>query len=132
MTLPKLIPTEGSIGGAAALPADQDVKLFRLPTSQRPPIGWRNGCQSKLRPMIKHIVMWNVRGETNEEKMLAARDLQARFEDLVGRIPGLHHLEIGIDVSKVSYACDVVLDSEFEDEEALAACADEPALVSVP
>jgi hypothetical protein len=25
MTLPKLIPTEGSVGGAAALPADQDV-----------------------------------------------------------------------------------------------------------
>lgn len=81
--------------------------------------------------MIKHIVMWNVRGETAEAKEQAARDLKHRFERLVGQIPGLAHLEIGIDVSRVSYACDVVLYSEFSDTAALAAYADHPAHLAV-
>lgn len=69
--------------------------------------------------MIKHIVMWNVRGETPEEKQRATQAIKAKFEALVGEIPGLLKLEIGIDVSAISYACDVVLYSEFEDEQAL-------------
>jgi hypothetical protein len=69
--------------------------------------------------VIKHIVMWNVRGETPEEKQGAAQAIKAKFEALVGEIPGLLKLEIGIDVSAISYACDVVLYSEFEDEQAL-------------
>jgi hypothetical protein len=69
--------------------------------------------------VIKHIVMWNVRGETLEEKQGAAQAIKAKFEALVGEIPGLLKLEIGIDVSAISYACDVVLYSEFEDERAL-------------
>lgn len=81
--------------------------------------------------MIKHIVMWDVRGETAEAKEQAARDLKHRFERLVGQIPGLAHLEIGIDVSRVSYACDVVLYSEFADAAALAAYADHPAHLAV-
>ncbi len=81
--------------------------------------------------MIKHIVMWDVRGETAEAKLLAATDLKYRFESLVGQIPGLTHLEIGIDVSRISYACDVVLYSEFEDEAALSAYANHPAHLAV-
>ena len=81
--------------------------------------------------MIKHIVMWDVRGETAEAKMLAATDLKRRFEGLVGQIPGLMHLEVGIDVSRVSYACDVVLYSEFADQAALTAYADHPAHLAV-
>ena len=69
--------------------------------------------------MIKHIVMWDVRGETNDEKQAAARTIKEKFEALVGQIPGLLTLEIGIDISRISYACDVVLYSEFEDEQAL-------------
>ncbi|WP_208247000.1 Dabb family protein (plasmid) [Rhizobium sp. T1470] len=81
--------------------------------------------------MIKHIVMWNVRGEDTEQKLAAATDVKARFEGLLGQIPGLRSLEIGIDVSRVSYACDVVLYSEFDDEEALAAYAEHPAHLEV-
>lgn len=81
--------------------------------------------------MIKHIVMWNVRGETAEAKRHAAADLKHRFEALVGQIPGLVHLEVGIDVSRVSYACDVVLYSEFADAVALAAYAEHPAHLAV-
>jgi hypothetical protein len=76
--------------------------------------------------MIKHIVMWNVRGENAEEKQI-----KSRFEGLVGQIPGLRHLEVGLDVSVASYACDVVLYSEFEDAAALTAYADHPAHLKV-
>lgn len=70
--------------------------------------------------MIKHIVMWNVKGDTPEERTQAIGRLKAAFESLVGRIPGLLHLEIGVDASRVDYACDVVLYSEFDSHESLA------------
>lgn len=73
--------------------------------------------------MIKHIVMWNLKGETPDEKARAVRTLQSAFEGLAGKIPGLLHMEIGVDTSKVDYACDVVLYSEFESPDALAAYA---------
>ena len=76
--------------------------------------------------MIKHIVMWNVRGDTPEEKRAAVRFLKSCFEGLVGRIPGLTHLEVGVDTSGVDYACDVVLYTEFESQEALDAYATHP------
>jgi hypothetical protein len=76
--------------------------------------------------MIKHIVMWNVRGDTPEEKRAAVSFLKSRFEELVGCIPGLRHLEIGVDTSHVDYACDVVLYTEFESKEALEAYATHP------
>lgn len=81
--------------------------------------------------MIRHIVMWDVRGETAEEKRSAAEDIKRRFEALVGVIPGLITLEIGIDTSGVSYACDVVLYSEFTDQAALDAYASHPAHLAV-
>jgi hypothetical protein len=76
--------------------------------------------------MIKHIVMWNLRGDTREARRAAASRLRASFESLRGRIPGLTHLEIGVDLSAVDYACDVVLYAEFEDRLALEAYASHP------
>ena len=76
--------------------------------------------------MIKHIVMWNVRGDTPAEKSLGIAQLQRCFDSLRGRIPGLLHLEIGVDASRIDYACDVVLYSEFEDQAALDAYGTHP------
>lgn len=69
--------------------------------------------------MVKHIVMWNVNGDTPEKKSAGIRHLQDAFESIRGKIPGLTHLEIGVDKSGVDYACDVVLYSEFESQQAL-------------
>lgn len=69
--------------------------------------------------MIKHIVMWNVRGETPAEKAQGIARLQQSFSALRGKIPGLLHIEIGVDSSRIDYACDVVLYSEFESQAAL-------------
>ena len=41
------------------------------------------------------------------------------FEGLRGRIPGLLELEVGIDVSRIDYACDVVLCTRFRDARSL-------------
>ena len=73
--------------------------------------------------MIKHIVMWKVRGDTPQEKAKVARFVKSRFEGLIGRIPGLTKLEVGLDSSGVDYACDVVLYTEFQNQEAFDAYA---------
>src|SRR5947209_3983589 len=76
--------------------------------------------------LIRHIVMWNVRGDTPQDKSANVERLRASFHSLRGRVPGLLHLEIGADISEADYACDVVLFSEFESQSALAAYADHP------
>lgn len=81
--------------------------------------------------MLKHIVMWKVRGATAADRRATALFLKSRFESLVGRIPGMAHLEIGLDSSHVDYACDVVLYSEFDSQQALDAYASHPAHLRV-
>lgn len=76
--------------------------------------------------MIKHIVMWNVRGDTPEEKAETAELVKSRFEAMAGSIPGLAKLEIGLDHSRIDYACDMVLYTEFESQAALDAYATHP------
>lgn len=63
--------------------------------------------------MIRHIVMWRVSGETAEERLAAQRLVKESFEGLRGQIPGMHHIEVGIDFSAVDYACDAVLVADF-------------------
>jgi Stress responsive A/B Barrel Domain len=77
--------------------------------------------------MVKHIVMWNVRGDTPSERRAAALDIKLRFEQLKAVVPGLLHLEVGLDSSRVDYACDMVLYTEFDSEASLAAYAEHPA-----
>jgi hypothetical protein len=76
--------------------------------------------------LIRHIVMWNVRGDTPSEKAANVGRLKRSFDSLRGRVPGLLHLEIGADTSRVDYACDVVLFSVFESQAALDAYASHP------
>ena len=75
---------------------------------------------------IKHIVMWRLRGETAEERAAARSKVKTLFEGLKGRIDGLTHIEVGLDVSDIDYACDVVLVSEFTNSAALRAYTTHP------
>jgi hypothetical protein len=70
--------------------------------------------------------MWNLKGESPAAKQRNIEILRASFQSLNGKIPGLQHLEIGVDMSGVDYACDVVLYSEFESQAALDAYASHP------
>ena len=76
--------------------------------------------------MVKHIVMWNVRGEDAAARQHNLATLKAAFESLRGCVPGLLHLEVGVDQSRIDYACDAVLYSEFTTHDALAAYAHHP------
>ncbi|WP_354320357.1 Dabb family protein [Pseudacidovorax sp. 1753] len=61
-----------------------------------------------------------------EDKKRNVEQLQHSFQSLRGRIPGLRHIEIGVDHSRVSYSCDVVLYSEVDSQAALDAYAEHP------
>jgi hypothetical protein len=80
---------------------------------------------------VKHIVMWNVIGNSEDEKVASVAVVKSHFEGLRGIIPGMKHLEVGVDFSRVKYACDIVLYTEFESKEALAAYATHPAHVKI-
>jgi quinol monooxygenase YgiN len=65
--------------------------------------------------MIKHIVMWKLKNKADAEI------IKDKLEALRGKIPGLLHVEVGIDFSDSEQSADVVLYSELESRQALAA-----------
>lgn len=69
--------------------------------------------------MIKHIVMWDVLGPSDREREGNVERVRAAFEGLRGKIPGMVHLEVGTDTSRVDYACDIVLYAEFDTQRSL-------------
>lgn len=74
---------------------------------------------------IRHIVMWRVAPGPDRDAAIAR--IRTEFEGLRGQIPGMTQLEIGADISRISYACDVVLLTDFDSAEALRDYADHPA-----
>ena len=75
--------------------------------------------------------MWNVRANNDQDRENNLEKIKTLFNAMKPQIPGLIKLEIGIDSSRIDYACDVVLYSEFESQEALDAYAVHPAHQSV-
>ncbi len=75
---------------------------------------------------VKHIVMWRVAGATAAERNRNSNAVRDAFIGLRGKIPGLRELEVGIDTSRVDYACDVVLCTVFQDSQSLSAYATHP------
>lgn len=78
--------------------------------------------------MIKHIVMWRLKakadGATKEDN---ARAMKTHLEALPEAIPEIRHLEVGLNIKDSERAADVVLYSEFDSPEALAAYIGHPA-----
>ena len=84
--------------------------------------------------MIKHIVVWKLKdyaeGKTKHENALR---LKKELESLNGQIPGLIHLEVGINIctSGNTDDSDVILYSEFESMDALNGYYPHPAHVKI-
>jgi len=78
--------------------------------------------------VVKHIVMWRLKeeaeGRSREENALLIKE---KLEGLVGQIPGLLAIEVGIDFSATPDSAHIVLYSEFTDRDALAAYHQHPA-----
>ena len=70
--------------------------------------------------MVKHIVMYTIR--ENEDKDAAVKFIASTLEPLVGKNPGLLHLE----VRRAYQGMDYALYSEFESAQALAEYAGHP------
>ena len=70
--------------------------------------------------MVKHIVLYKLKEDVNKED--AVKLIASVLEPLVGKIPGLLHLEIRQAYNGMDYA----LYSEFDSREALSAYAVHP------
>lgn len=75
--------------------------------------------------------MWKLAGTTKAEKEASIQKVKAAFDGIVGVVPGLKAVEIGVDISGIEDACDVVLYSEFESPEALKNYAVHPAHLKI-
>lgn len=82
--------------------------------------------------MIKHIVMWKLKdyawgaGKTDN-----IRKMKSLLEALKGSISEIRHIEVGVNIIPSEAAYDVVLYSEFETLDALAAYQKHPEHVKV-
>ena len=65
--------------------------------------------------MIKHIVMWKL-GDDQDRNADKAELLKSELEKLPDLIPQIAGYEVGIDISRNERSFDVVLLSEFHDE----------------
>ncbi|WP_137935804.1 Dabb family protein [Chitinivorax sp. B] len=81
--------------------------------------------------MVRHIVMWKLKDHAEgADRASNAQKIKDLLEGLRGQIPGLLHIEIGIDFSATHQSADVVLFSEFVSRAALDAYHQHPAHVA--
>lgn len=81
--------------------------------------------------MVKHIILWQLKDEFSvEEKETIKAGIKEGLEGLQGKIPGLVDIKVQITGLPSSNA-DLMLDSTFENEEALKGYANHPEHVAV-
>lgn len=76
--------------------------------------------------MVKHIILWDIKDEYSpSEKNEIKQNIKSGLEGLKGKIPGL--IDIAVHTNDLpSSTADLMLDSLFEDENALAEYAKNP------
>lgn len=81
--------------------------------------------------MVKHVILWKLKEEySKEQKGEIKLGIKEGLEGLSGKIPGLMDIKVhteGLESSNM----DLMLDSTFEDEEALKVYANHPEHVAV-
>lgn len=81
--------------------------------------------------MVKHIIIWELNDELSaEQRKEAAARIKSGLESLKGVIDGLTEITVNTELLPTSVG-DLMLDSTFADEAALAAYAVHPAHVAV-
>lgn len=81
--------------------------------------------------MVKHIILWQLKDElSGEEEIKVKKGIKNGLESLINKIPGIIEIKVRTEGLSTSNA-DVMLDSTFENQEALGAYAVHPAHVEV-
>ena len=81
--------------------------------------------------MVKHIILWTLKEElSGEQKETIKQGIKEGLEGLKGQIPGMIDISVRTDYLPTS-TVDVMLDTTFEDADALAAYAKNPKHVAV-
>jgi len=81
--------------------------------------------------MVRHIILWTLKDELSaEEKAEAKKNIKAGLEGLKGKVPGIIEIKVHTEGLPSSNA-DIMLDSSFENEDALKGYAVHPEHVSV-
>ena len=81
--------------------------------------------------MVKHVILWTLKDELSpEEKAQVKKGIKEGLEGLKCRVPGIVDIKVNINGLASSHA-DLMLDSLFENKEALDAYAVHPAHVAV-
>lgn len=79
--------------------------------------------------MVKHMIVWKLKDDI-ENKEATALNIKSALEGLVGKIDGLTKMEIIID-KLPSSSGDIMMDSEFENNDALVAYQQHPLHVEI-
>ncbi len=79
--------------------------------------------------MVKHMIVWKLK-EDIENKEAAALNIKTALEGLVGKIDGLTKMEIIIN-KLPSSSGDIMMDSEFDSNDALMAYQQHPLHVEI-
>ncbi len=74
--------------------------------------------------MIVHIVMIKFKDTPQKEEII--KSFAKQIQDLIGRVPSLRDMEVGINLSSEDRAMDLVLRSTFDDIDGLKAYAIDP------
>ena len=81
--------------------------------------------------MVRHVIVWTLKDEfTGEEKENIKRGIKEGLESLKGVVPGLAEIRVNTE-GLASSNGDLMLDSLFENEEALKGYSVHPAHVAV-
>lgn len=81
--------------------------------------------------MVKHIILWTLKDFSDAEKKQIKSDIKTSLEGLSGRIPGLLEIKVYADGLLPTSNADIMLDSTFENAEALKGYAVHPEHVAV-
>ena len=82
--------------------------------------------------MVKHIILWTLKTELSDaEKAEVKKGIKEGLEGLKGQIPGLVDIKVNATGRLESSNADLMLDSTFENAEALKGYSKHPAHVAV-
>lgn len=76
--------------------------------------------------MVRHCIMWKFKPSDGRTPKEIAEDIKERYESLMGIVPGLMNVEVGINRNDSATSYDAMLITDFKDWEGLAAYKADP------